>query len=210
MKNKIIVILSVLCALFLLTPVRTVVQQVINGSQIFVTGAYVGYQTPNSSSTGTTVNKIAKISGSGLVISATTDVAGMVGIVTSGAGTTGNGVVAVFGQASCVFDGATTKYHYVINSTTTAGDCSDSGIGPPSLPPSSQTFGQVLSTNGGAGTYLVQVASDTPGQPAFTSTICSGTVVMGTSAIASAATGNSTAVTCTGMTSADSPTLISN
>ena len=38
-------------------------QQVVNGSQVFSPGGWVGTQIPNAASTGTTVNKIAKFTG---------------------------------------------------------------------------------------------------------------------------------------------------
>ncbi len=88
------------------------------------------------------------------MITATTDTDGVVGIVTGGAGTAGNAQIAVGGQASCAFDGATTAGDYVTISSTTAGDCKDAGA---TRPGSSQTIGRVLSTNAGAGTYAVAV-----------------------------------------------------
>jgi hypothetical protein len=152
-------------------------QQVINGDQSYVPGAWIGTQVPNAGTTGTTVNKIAKLSGTGTaLISATTDLSGMIGIVGSGAGTTGNATIVQSGQVNCVFDGATTANDYVINSITTAGDCSDGG----STPPSVQSFGRVLSTNVGAGTYAVLVAPKLG-----TVTVSSGTAALGTSAITS-------------------------
>jgi hypothetical protein len=107
----------------------------------------------NDGTTGTTVNKLAKLSAAAAAIkAATTDTDGIVGIVTGGAGTSSNAQIAVDGQASCVFDGATTAGDFVAISTTTAGDCKDAGSTRSST---SQTIGRVLSTNGGAGTYAV-------------------------------------------------------
>jgi hypothetical protein len=115
-----------------------------------------GYLTEiaNAGTTGTTVNKLAKLNASGAgLIAATTDTDGMVGIVVGGAGTSGNAQIAVDGQASCVFDGATTAGHFVTISGTTAGDCSDSAT----RSTTKQTIGFVLSTNASAGTYLVKL-----------------------------------------------------
>ena len=113
-----------------------------------------GITIANAGSTGTTVNKLAKLTGapSTAVITATSDTSGALGIVTSGAGTTGSAYVQFSGSASCVFDGATTAGDYVQISSATAGDCTDAGA---TLPSTGQVVGQVLSTNGGAGTYAV-------------------------------------------------------
>lgn len=110
----------------------------------------------NASSTGTTLNKLAKLTGapSTALITATTDTGGIVGVVIGGAGTTGSALIAVSGQASCVFDGATTAGDYVQESTGTAGDCSDIGS---TYPGSGQAIGRVLSTHVGAGTYAMVV-----------------------------------------------------
>src|SRR6185312_570332 len=57
------------------------------------------------------------------------------------------------GNASCVFDNATTAGDYVTISATTAGDCHDGGVSFPSA--AQQVIGRVLSTNGAAGTYTI-------------------------------------------------------
>jgi hypothetical protein len=110
----------------------------------------------NSGSTGTTQYKLAKLSSSGqALIAATTDTDNVVGVVIAGAGTTGNAQVATDGgQASCVFDGATTAGDYVTLSSSTAGDCHDAGA---SRPASSQSIGRVLTTNASGGTYGIIV-----------------------------------------------------
>lgn len=126
------------------------------GGNIDITGTN-GYLTEisNDGTTGTTASKLAKLTGSGAaIIAATTDTDGMLGVVTGGAGTTGNAQVAVDGQASCVFDGATTAGHFVAISSTTAGDCHDAGA---TRSTTSQTIGRVLSTNGSGGTYAVEL-----------------------------------------------------
>lgn len=82
----------------------------------------------NSSSTGTTVNKTAKLSSSGQgVIMSAGDTAGIFGIVESGAGTTGSAVVTIIGLTSCVSDNSTTTGHYAGLSSSVAGDCTDLG-----------------------------------------------------------------------------------
>jgi hypothetical protein len=126
------------------------------GGNIDITGTN-GYLTEisNDGTTGTTASKLAKLTASGAaIIAATTDTDGILGIVTGGAGTTGNAQIAVDGQASCVFDGATTAGDFVAISSTTAGDCHDAGA---TRSTTSQTIGRVLSTNGSGGTYAVEV-----------------------------------------------------
>src|SRR5580700_342283 len=110
----------------------------------------------NAGSTGTTNNTLTKLTGapSTAVIAATTDTKGVVGIVTSGAGTTGNAVIQIAGTVNCVFDGTTTAGDYVQISSTTGGDCHDSG---PNYPTAGEAIGRVLSTNGSAGTYSIDL-----------------------------------------------------
>ncbi len=107
----------------------------------------------NAASTGTTINTLTKITGapSTAVITATTDTGGAVGITTAGAGTTGTAVITTAGNISCVFDGATTAGDYVQISSTTAGNCHDTGAA--TYPTSGQVLGRVLSTNASAGTF---------------------------------------------------------
>jgi hypothetical protein len=114
-----------------------------------------GYLTEitNAGTTGTTANKLAKLNTSGAaVIAATTDTDGVLGIVVGNAGTSGNAQIATAGQASCVFDGATTAGDFVTISSTTAGDCHDAGT---ARPAGSQSIGRVFSTNASAGTFAV-------------------------------------------------------
>jgi hypothetical protein len=110
----------------------------------------------NAGTTGTTVNKLAKLTGapSTAVIAATTDTSGIIGIVHAGAGTTGNAQITINGQESCVFDGATTAGNYVQISATVAGDCHDAGS---TYPTSGQILGRVLSTNGAGGTFTMRI-----------------------------------------------------
>jgi hypothetical protein len=110
----------------------------------------------NAGSTGTTTNTLTKLTGapSTAVIAATTDTKGVVGIVTSGAGTSGNAVIQIAGTVNCVFDGTTTAGDYVQISSSTGGDCHDSG---PNYPTTGQAIGRVLSTNGSAGTFGIDL-----------------------------------------------------
>lgn len=110
---------------------------------------------PNDGTTGTTTNKLVKFttaSPSTAIVTGTSDTTNILGVCVSGCGTTGSATIAVLGVVSCVFDGATTAGHHVINSPTTGGgDCEDSGS--TAKPTASQDLGFVLSTNASAGTY---------------------------------------------------------
>jgi len=110
----------------------------------------------NDTSGGTTVNKLAKLAGapSKAVKTGTSDTGGAVGIVIAGAGTSGTATIQLFGLVNCVFDGATTADDYVQISSTTAGDCHDSAS---TYPTSGQAIGRVLTKNGGAGTYQINL-----------------------------------------------------
>lgn len=110
----------------------------------------------NDTVTGTTVNRFAKLDGapSKALITSTADTDGAIGIVTAGAGITGNATITILGQASCEFDGATTAGNYVVISAITAGMCHDGGS---AFPTAQAAYGRVLSTNGGAGTYVIEL-----------------------------------------------------
>jgi len=112
--------------------------------------AQVVVSVPNAASTGTTLNGLAKLTGapSTAVGTATTDTGGAVGVVISGAGTTGNALISVSGQASCNFDAATTAGDYAVISPNTATDCKDAGS---TRPTTGLVVGRVLSTNASAG-----------------------------------------------------------
>jgi hypothetical protein len=123
----------------------------------------------NAGVTGTTLNKLAKLTGapSTAVIAATSDTSRILGIVVGGAGTTGNAQIATDGIASCVFDGGTIAGDYVRISSTVAGDCHDAGN---TRPTSGQVLGMVLSTNGSGGTYAMTVVAEHMGTPTPSST----------------------------------------
>lgn len=110
----------------------------------------------NAASTGTTQYKTVVYTGapSAVVITPNTNTNGVVGICVLGCGTTGNAYIQESGIASCVFDGATTAGDYVQISSGTNGDCTDAGS---TLPTSGQILGIVLTTNGGTGTYQMDL-----------------------------------------------------
>jgi hypothetical protein len=110
----------------------------------------------NEGATGTTVNTLTKLTGapSTAILAATTDVGGIVGVTIGGAGITSNALIQQMGPVPCVFDGATTAGDYVVISSTVAGNCHDFGSG---FPAPGQRIGRVLSTNLGAGTYVIDL-----------------------------------------------------
>lgn len=121
------------------------------------TGSQLVVEVANDTTTGTQVNRIAKLTGapSKAIVATTSDTSKLIGIVASGSGTTGSAQVVQSGVTSCDFDGATTAGNYVGASTTLAGRCTDLGS---SLPTSGvQVLGRVLSTNVAAGSYTVYV-----------------------------------------------------
>jgi len=115
---------------------------------------------PNAASTGTTLNKLTKLTGapSTAVITATSDTSGVVGVTIGNAGTSGVASIQTSGIVSIIFDGATTSGDYVQISSTVAGDAHDSGSS--ICPSSGQVVGRVLSTNGAGGTYQVNFGSN--------------------------------------------------
>ena len=106
---------------------------------------------PNAGTTGTTLNKLAKLTGAGtVVIAGAGDTGGVLGICTgntstgaSACGTSGSSEIAIQGTFSCVFDGSTTADDYVTISSSVAGDCHDFGA---TYPVGQQVLGRVLVT----------------------------------------------------------------
>ena len=102
------------------------------------------------------MNKLAKMFGANTVTVGTSgDTDGMIGVVVGGAGTTGNAQIAINGQALCAFDfRADGIGDFVTISSTTAGDCHDSGTKVRSGL-TSQIIGQVVNTTASGGNYAV-------------------------------------------------------
>jgi len=111
----------------------------------------------NATTTGTTINTLTKLTGtpSTAIVSSAGDTGGAIGITTAGAGTTGPATISYMGVVACVFDGATVAGDYVQISSTTAGDCHDTGS--LNYPTSGQVIGRVLSSNAAGGTYNLDV-----------------------------------------------------
>src|SRR5437899_2560472 len=127
----------------------------VNGTQLTNTpGAY--FTIANQNPTGTTISTLTKLvnAPSQAQIAAITDTGGVVGICVAGCGATSNATIQQSGQASCVFDGATTAGDYVQISATVAGNCHDGGS---TYPLTGVVIGRTLSTNGGGGTYSMNL-----------------------------------------------------
>lgn len=126
----------------------------------------------NDTTTGTLLNGLVKQAASlafttTAIRTATSDTGDVIGIANSGAGITGSATIQQIGFAQCVFDGATTVNDYIVVSVTVAGNCHDSGVAYPALPPAAQqVIGQVLSTNVAGGTYGVTLYGPSVLRPA--------------------------------------------
>jgi hypothetical protein len=114
----------------------------------------------NSTSPGTTLNTLTKLTVSGIMstgsIAATTDTGGVVGICVLNCGTAATPFATVqqSGVVTCLFDGATTANDYVQISSATAGDCHDAGATSPIF---GQVLGRVGQTAGSAGLYTMDL-----------------------------------------------------
>ena len=109
----------------------------------------------NATTTGTTQFKLVKLIGapSTAVIAATSDTHGILGICDMACGTSGAPIIAVSGVETCAFDGATTAGDYVQISSTTGGDCHDTGA--TTVPSSGEIIGRALATSSSAGNASV-------------------------------------------------------
>jgi hypothetical protein len=109
------------------------------------------FEIPNDGTTGTVLNELAVFNTnnpSQALVAGTSSTNGVIGLVQGGAGKSGNAVITWHGYAYCIFDNATTAGDAVIASTSTAGDCHDTGSG---SQPGSQLIGYVDVTNSVAG-----------------------------------------------------------
>lgn len=123
---------------------------------------------------GTSTNHLVKQAANGTVLTtAVSDIGGILGPCTAGCGTTGTATIATGGTASLVYDGATTSGDFIINSTTIPGAAHDFGPSPTGA--TSQILGQVLSTNGSAGTYATALTTGYPASVTVTVPVCNTT-----------------------------------
>lgn len=145
------------------------------GGVAVATGNPTNFVNFTNGAAGTTLNFLTKLvtlgSGVTAVSTATTDTGGVVGIVIGGAGTSGIDLVQRTGQALCTFDGNTTADDYVQISLTVAGNCHDTGLA--TYPANGgQIIGRVLTTNVGAGSYLIDLFGPEIRTPAGVNVAC--------------------------------------
>lgn len=113
---------------------------------------------PNDTTTGTSLNTLTKLTSSRTAVKAlTTDTSGIIGITTAGAGPSGTATVQLFGSSVlCAFAPAPSAAgDYVQISTSTAGDCRDTGSS--SYPSSGQVIGKLLSLTSFGGAYAIEL-----------------------------------------------------
>ena len=116
-------------------------------------GLTVSY--PNNTTTGTFVQFLAKLDSTGAaVVASTSDTSGIIGIVATGSGTSGQAHIVYSGMASCNFDGTAQAGHYVGISQTQGGRCADIGA---LYPPFGQVIGRVVSSGVSQNVYNVLV-----------------------------------------------------
>lgn len=165
---------------------------------------FPAYTITNASSTGTTLNKLVKLTGapSTAVIAATNDLTGILGICLANCGTTGAAIIGYTNVLSCIFDNATTAGDYV--QIGTSGACHDAGSTYPTS--GGDVLGRVTSTHAAGGTYsMVWGSLDVANKTAnATITVGSGTIALTTSAVGSGACSSASTVTITGTATTDS------
>jgi hypothetical protein len=134
----------------------------------------------NDSISGTAQNFLAKYNGQNpacAVQAGIADADGILGVVSSGSGTTGNAVITYRGYALCSFDPSSNVAlgDYVVASSTNPGDCHDAGA---MRPTGLEVIGRVESVSPGSGTYGIRVSLDAPmgssgslNSPSFTGTV---------------------------------------
>jgi hypothetical protein len=110
------------------------------------------FEIPNDTATGTGANQLAVFNTSNpsqAVLAGTSATNGVIGVVVPGSsGKSGNAAITWHGYAYCIFDNATTAGDAVVASTSTAGDCHDTGSG---AQPAAQLIGYVDVTNAASG-----------------------------------------------------------
>jgi hypothetical protein len=145
------------------------------------------FEIPNDGSTGTVLNELAVFNASNpsqAVLASTASTNGVVGVVQGGAGKVGNAAITWRGYAYCIFDNPTTAGDAVVASTSTAGDCHDTGS---SGQPAAQAIGYVDVTNPSGGQTNGMRVSLQPPQGGGGGNVAS---VFGRSGAVTAATGD--------------------
>ncbi len=155
------------------------------------------FEIPNDGVSGTVANQLAVFNGNNplqAVLASTSSTNGVIGVVAPGSGgKSGNAVITWHGYAYCIFDNATTAGDAVIASTSTAGDCHDTGSG---AQPAAQLVGYVDVTNATAGqTNGMRVSLQAPLGGGGGGSVAS---VFGRTGAVTAATGDYTVAQVTG------------
>jgi hypothetical protein len=115
-----------------------------SGNQIsFDTTTGLQQTLTNASSPGTSAGLLAKLSGGQVVITATSDTSGVVGICSSNCGTTGTATMVTVGLSACIADNTVTAGDYIQIGTSTAGRCKSAGA---TRPGSGQIVGRATSS----------------------------------------------------------------
>lgn len=114
----------------------------------------------NSPSISTLLNGLAIILpfGGGASVATTASTGGVIGVVTANAGISGNATIQQSGPVNCLFDGATAGGDYAQISSTSVGNCHDTGA---STYPTAggQVIGKLINSCGSAGLCLVDLFS---------------------------------------------------
>ncbi len=137
-----------------------------SGGTITATGTILGIgdcvTIANDSGTGTTTNKLVKLTGapSKAIITGTGDTTGIIGVCDSGCGNTGSAVIQQSGLHITTVDGSgSTAGHWALPSTSIAGDTMDSGVASTSAPPAG-SIGIYLQTFGGLSTVVTDLINN--------------------------------------------------
>lgn len=137
-------------------------------------GGSVTINWQNNTVTGTTLNKLATLSSNQAILPTATTGAynGIIGVCTSGCGTSGNATITTNGVVSLVFDGNTTINDWIVESITVNGDAHDTGsttyplIGGTAL--GIQVLGRVNATASGGAGQTVSASYFSPGNQTTT------------------------------------------
>jgi hypothetical protein len=130
------------------------------GAALVQSGNQIGFDTTtglqqtlvNASSPGTSAGLLAKLSGGQVVMAATSDTSGVVGICSSNCGTAGTATVVTVGLSACIADNTVTAGDYIQIGTSTAGRCKSAGA---TKPASGQIVGRATSTASAGNTFSI-------------------------------------------------------
>jgi hypothetical protein len=126
----------------------------------------------NDTSTGTKAKQFAAITSAGKCVVLGAAATDAIGVCESGCGKTGSSKIVLYGQTTVTMDGATTIGHYVGISSSVAGDGHDIG----SSVPTGASFGQALTSTGGAGDATVFISPIRGAAGAGTGTVTSAAI----------------------------------